>query len=46
MDGERALMGVDLDTDFSTVAEPPRCREAPSGGVRGELEAGGWQVEL
>ena len=35
MDGERGLMDTDIDTDFSAMAEPSRCREAPSGGGEG-----------
>lgn len=43
--GEGALMVADPGTDFSIVPEPSRCSDAPSSGVRGELEGGGWSYK-
>jgi len=38
-------MVADPGTDFSIVPEPSRCSDAPSSGVRGELEGGGWSYK-
>lgn len=38
-------MVADQGTDFSMVPEPSRCSDAPSSGVRGELEGGGWSYK-